>query len=267
MTDLSAVKARSKVVWGSGNYLTVGSRLVLLAEDLCESVPVKGGQRVLDIATGTGNAALAAARRFATVSAVDFVAQMVERGRQRAAAEGLEIDFREGDAEALDFPDESFDVVLSTCGVMFAPDQERAAAEMLRVCRPGGSIGMVNWTPEGLVGAMFKAFAALNPPPAGVNSALRWGTLEGLRQLFGDKVSIDAPVKNLWWRMPSLDDWVAFFAPNFGPAVTLASSLGEDGPARVETALREAAAPYNRAKDGTAIIQQDYREVVIRKPA
>ena len=267
MTDLSAVKARSKVVWGSGNYLTVGSRLVLLAEQLCESVPVRGGDRVLDVATGTGNAALAAARRFATVAAIDFVPQLVERGRQRAAAEGLEVDFREGDAEALDFPDESFDVVLSTCGVMFAPDQERAAAEMLRVCRPGGSLGMVNWTPEGLVGEMFKAFAELSPPPAGVSSPLRWGTLEGLRELFGDKVSIEAPIRNLWWRMPSLDDWTAFFAPNFGPAVTLAAGLGDDGPARVEAALREAVAPYNRAKDGTAIIQQDYREVVIRKPA
>jgi ubiquinone/menaquinone biosynthesis C-methylase UbiE len=163
VTDLQAVKERSRVAWGAGDYTTVGCRIQYLAELLCEAVPVRAGNRVLDVATGTGNAALAAARRFADVTAIDFVPDLMVRGRRRAEAEGLEIDFREGDAEALDFADDSFDVVLSTCGVMFTPNQERAAAELMRVCRPDGAIGMVNWTPEGLVGAIFRAMGRWYP--------------------------------------------------------------------------------------------------------
>lgn len=267
MTDLAAVKARSRVVWGAGDYATVGVRILLVAELLCEAVPVRGGDRVLDVATGTGNAALAAARRFAEVTAIDFVPDLLVRGRQRAAAEGLEVEFREGDAEALDFPDESFDVVLSTCGAMFAPDQERVAAELLRVCRPGGAVGMVNWTPEGLAGAIFRTVGMLVPPPAGVKPATRWGTETGLAELFGDKVSVIAPLRSFWFRMPSLEDWADFFVANFGPTVKAAEALGEGGPAQVRAALLEAGAPYNRATDGTAVLQQDYLEVVVRKPA
>lgn len=267
MTDLQAVKERSRVVWGSGDYTTVGCRIQFLAELLCEAIPVRAGDRVLDVATGTGNAALAAARRFADVTAVDFVPDLMARGRMRAEAEGLEIDFREGDAEALDCADGSFDVVLSTCGVMFAPDQERAAAELLRVCRPGGAIGMVNWTPEGLVGAIFRAMGALVPPPAGLKPAVRWGTESGLRELFGDQVTIAAPVRSFWFRMPSMAEWAEFFADNYGPTVKAAEALGPGGREKVVAALIEAGAPYNHATGGTAELQQDYLEVVIRKPA
>ena len=266
MTDLAAVKARSRIIWGSGDYATVGSRILHLAELLCEAVPVRGGDRVLDVATGTGNAALAAARRFGDVVAVDFVPGMLERARQRAAAEGLPVDFREGDAEALDFADGSFDVVLSTCGVMFAPDQERAAAELLRVCRPGGAIGMVNWTADGFVGALFRMQAGLVPPPPGVKPAVRWGTEEGLRELFGPDVAIEAPLRSHWWRLPSIDDWVEFFAVNYGPSVKAAEAAGPDGPALLRAGLVEVASAFNRATDGTALLQQDYLEVVIRKP-
>lgn len=267
MTDLQAVKERSRGVWGAGDYTTVGCRIQYLAELLCEAIPVRAGDRVLDVATGTGNAALAAARRFAAVTAIDFVPDLMARGRRRVEAEGLEVDFRQGDAEALDFPDDTFDVVLSTCGVMFAPDQERAAAELLRVSRPGGAIGMVNWTPEGLVGAMFRAMGALVPPPPGVKPAVRWGSEQGLRELFGDKVAIMAPVRSFWFRMPSVAAWATFFADNYGPTVKAAAALGPNGRETVVAALIEAAAPFNRATDGTAELQQDYLEVVIRKPA
>lgn len=265
MADLAAVKARSRVMWGSGDYTTIGSRILHLAELLCEAVPVRGGDRVLDVATGTGNAALAAARRFADVVAIDFVPGMLERARQRAAAEGLSVDFREGDAEALDFPAGSFDVVLSTCGVMFAPDQERAAAELLRVCRPGGAIGMVNWTADGFVGALFRMQAELVPAPPGVKPPVRWGTEEGLRELFGPDVSIEAPRRTYWWRLPSIEDWVDLFATNYGPSVKAAEALGADGEARIRAGLAEVATAFNRAGDGTALIQQDYLEVILRK--
>jgi ubiquinone/menaquinone biosynthesis C-methylase UbiE len=267
VTDLQAVKERSRVVWAAGDYTTVGCRIQYLAELLCEAIPVRAGDRVLDVATGTGNAALAAARRFADVTAIDFVPDLLARGRRRAEAEGLEVDFREGDAEALDFADESFDVVLSTCGVMFAPDQERAASELLRVCRPGGAVGMVNWTPEGLVGAIFRAMGALVPPPPGGKPAVRWGSEEGLRELFGDKVTITAPVRSFWFRMPSLEDWANFYADNYGPTVKTVEALGSGGREAVVAAMIDAAKPFNRAIDGTAELQLDYLEVVIRKPA
>jgi ubiquinone/menaquinone biosynthesis C-methylase UbiE len=266
VTDLQAVKERSRVAWGAGDYTTVGCRIQYLAELLCEAVPVRAGNRVLDVATGTGNAALAAARRFADVTAIDFVPDLMVRGRRRAEAEGLEIDFREGDAEALDFADDSFDVVLSTCGVMFTPNQERAAAELMRVCRPDGAIGMVNWTPEGLVGAIFRAMGALVPPPPGVKPAVRWGSQDGLRELFGDKVTIDAPVRSFYLRMPSMIEWANFYADYYGPTVKTIEALGPNGREAVVAALIEAGTPYNRATDGTAELPLDYLEVVIRTP-
>jgi SAM-dependent methyltransferase len=173
--DIATIKQRQQAAWASGDYSAVGTRLLLTAELLCESVDLRAGERVLDVACGNGNASLAAARRFCQVTGVDYVPSLLERARQRATAEGLEVTFQEADAEDLPFPDGSFDVVLSTCGAMFAPDQERTASELLRVCRPGGRIGMVNWVPDGYVGELFRAIGRHLPPPPGVRPPVLLG--------------------------------------------------------------------------------------------
>ena len=187
--NLAAVKSRQQQMWSSGDYSAVGATLQIVAEDLCEAVDLRAGERVLDVATGSGNAALAAARRFADATGVDYVPDLLDRGWARSAAEALPIDLREGDAEALPFADESFDVVLSTFGVMFAPDQEKAAQELLRVCRPGGRIGLANWTPDGFIGEIFRTNGRHVPPPAGLKSPVLWGTDLRLRELFGDGIA------------------------------------------------------------------------------
>src|SRR5215207_4271105 len=174
--DLATIKARQQMAWGSGDYAMIGTTLQIVAERLCEAVDLRSNQRVLDVAAGNGNATLAAARRFAEVVSTDYVGALLERGRERAAAERLPVAFREADAEALPFPDAGFDVALSTFGVMFTPDQERAAAELVRVVRPGGRIGLANWTPEGFIGQIFKTIGQHVPPPAGVKSPALWGT-------------------------------------------------------------------------------------------
>src|SRR6516164_1725008 len=186
--DLAAIKGRQRVAWGSGDYAIVGTTLQIVGERLCEAIDLRSSQRVLDVAAGNGNATLAAARRFADVVSTDYVGALLDRGRERAEAERLPVTFQEADAENLPFADASFDVVLSTFGVMFTPNQERAAAELVRVCRPNGRIGLTNWTPEGFVGQMFKIVGRYAPPPAGIQSPVRWGTEAGLDELFGATV-------------------------------------------------------------------------------
>ena len=182
--DLKALKARQQVAWSSGDYAVVGTTLQIVGEELCEALDVRSGQKVLDVAAGNGNASLAAARRWCDVVATDYVPALLERARERAAAERLDIEFREADAEALSFPDGSFDVVVSTFGVMFTPDQDRAAAEMVRVCKRGGKIGLANWTPEGFIGQLFKTIGKHVPPPPGAKSPALWGTRARIAELF-----------------------------------------------------------------------------------
>jgi SAM-dependent methyltransferase len=208
--DIATVKQRQQAAWASGDYAAVGARLLLTAELLCEAVDLRAGQQVLDVACGNGNAALAAARRFCQVTGVDYVPALLDRARQRAAAEGLQATFQDADAEALPFPDNSFDAVLSTCGAMFAPDQERTAAELLRVCRPGGRIGMVNWTPDSYVGELFRAIGRHLPPPPGLRPPVLWGSPERLRELFGPEVTISAPRRTFLWRFPSAEHQAEF---------------------------------------------------------
>src|SRR5512147_2374154 len=176
--DLASIKRRQQTTWASGDYASVAARIPIVAERLCDAADIHAGDRVLDVATGTGNAALAAARCGAVVTGVDYVPALLDRGRIRATAEGLEVDYQEGDAEALSFADDSFDAVLSVFGVMFAPDQEKAAAELLRVCRPGGTIALACWTPDGFIGEMFRAMARHVPPPSGLRSPMEWGSEE-----------------------------------------------------------------------------------------
>jgi SAM-dependent methyltransferase len=265
--DIVTVKQRQQTAWASGDYAAVGTRLLLTAELLCESVDLRAGERVLDVACGNGNAALAAARRFCPVVGVDYVPALLERARQRAQAEGLEASFQEADAEALPFPDASFDVVLSTCGAMFAPDQEQTAAELLRVCRPGGRIGMVNWVPDGYVGELFRTIGRYLPPPPGLRPPVLWGSQERLAELFGHEVAISAPRRSFLWRFPSAEHQAAFFATFYGPTVKTLAAVG-DRAADLRADMVEAARRFDVSEDGdTLVLRMDYLEAVIHKPA
>ena len=188
--DLEVVKQVQQKVWSEGDFARIGELAMIVGEELCEAVDVMPGERVLDVACGAGNATMAAARRsWAPVIGLDYVPALIERARERAAGEHLDIDYVEGDAENLPFDDGSFDVVVSTFGAMFAPDQPRTAAELLRVTNSGGRIGMANWVPDGFVGTMFMTISKHAPPPPGIEPPIRWGTEERLRELFGDGIS------------------------------------------------------------------------------
>jgi SAM-dependent methyltransferase len=265
--DIATIKQRQQAAWAAGDYAAVGARLLLTAELLCEAVDLRAGERVLDVACGNGNAALAAARRFCQVTGVDYVPALLERARQRAAAEGLEATFQEADAEDLPFPDASFDVVLSTCGAMFAPDQEQTAAELLRVCRPGGRIGMVNWVPNGYVGELFRAIGRHLPPPPGLRPPVLWGSEERLRELFGPEVTISAPRRSFLWRFPSAEHQAEFFATFYGPTNRALATLGADRAADLKADMVEVARRFDVSGDDTLVLRQDYLEAVIHKPA
>ena len=207
--DVAALKTRQQAAWSSGDYAVVGTTLQIVGEELCEALDLRAGQSVLDVAAGNGNASLAAARRWCDVTATDYVPALLERARERARAERLNIAFREADAEALPFRDKSFDVVVSTFGVMFTPDQERAASELVRVTKPGGKIGLANWTPEGFIGQLFKTIGKHLPPPAGVKSPASWGTRARLAELFEPHASsIEAPKRHFVFRYRSPEHWL-----------------------------------------------------------
>jgi SAM-dependent methyltransferase len=265
--DLATVKQRQQAAWASGDYAAVGARLYLTSELLCEAVDLRAGQRVLDVACGSGNAALAAARRFCPVVGVDYVPALLERARRRAEAEGLEATFQDGDAEALPFPDDSFDVVLSACGAMFAPDQEQTAAELLRVCRPGGRIGMVNWVPDGYVGELFRTIGRYLPPPPGLRPPVLWGSQERLAELFGPQVTISAPRRSFLWRFPSAEHQAGFFASFYGPTNKALAALGADRAADLKADMVKVARRFDVSDDDTLVLRQDYLEAVIDKPA
>jgi SAM-dependent methyltransferase len=261
--DLGAVKVRQQQMWATGDYAEVGARLQIVSEMLCEAVDLRAGERVLDVATGSGNTALAAARRFCDVTGIDYVPALLERGRERAEAERLPVDFREGDAEQLDLPDTSFDVVLSTFGQMFAPDQQRTASEMLRVCRSGGRVGMANWTPEGFIGEIFRTIGRHVPPPPGVAPPARWGTEDGLRDLFGDGVSsMDVARRTYVFRFLSPEHWLEFFQTHYGPTVTAFGRLDAAGQAGLGGDILDVLRRFNRSESETLAVPSEYLEVV-----
>lgn len=265
--DTTAIKTKQRSAWSSGNYATVACRFPLTAELLCEAVDLRAGEVVLDAACGTGNAALAAARRFTRVTGADYAPALLEVARRRADTEGLAIEFVEADVEALPFPDDGFDAVLSTCGAMFAPDQERTAAELLRVCRPGGRIGMVNWTPDSYVGALFRAIGQRLPPPPGLRPPVEWGRAERLRELFGSEVTIEAPRRRFLWRFPSAEFQADFFAANYGPTHTTLAALDPAGAAELRDEMVAIARQLDVSDDATLVLPMDYLEVLVTKPA
>jgi SAM-dependent methyltransferase len=261
--DLGAVKARQQATWSDGNYSVIGSTLSLISELLVDSVDPDAGWRVLDVATGNGNAALAAARYGCHVTGVDYVPALLEDGRRRAQAEGLAVTFTEGDAEALPFPDASFDAVLSTLGVMFAPDQDKTASELLRVCRPGGRIGLANWTPDSFVGQMFKVIGRHVPPPPGVRSPALWGTKERLGELLGEGVSsVQVTRRQFVFRYTSPQQWVEAFRTYYGPMVRAFAALDSDRQKQLTEDLLDLAGSMNRAAGPVMAVPSDYLEVV-----
>jgi ubiquinone/menaquinone biosynthesis C-methylase UbiE len=263
--DLAAIKSRQQVAWGSGDYAMIGTTLQIVGELLCEAVDLRSNQRVLDVAAGNGNATLAAARRFADVVSTDYVGALLDRGRERAKADRLPVTFQEADAEALPFADASFDVVLSTFGVMFTPNQEQAANELRRVCRPGGKIGMANWTPESFIGKLFKIIGHYVPPALGMKSPALWGSKAYLDTLFGSNVTVAAERKNFVFRYKSPKHWVEIFRNYYGPVVKTFAAIDPQGREALESDLDYLLNKLNIAEDNTLVIPSEYLEVVITK--
>ena len=264
--DLAALKQRQQGAWSSGDYAVVGTTLQIVGEQLCEALDLRSGSKVLDVAAGNGNATLAAARRWCDVTSTDYVPALLERGRERAAAERLTITFREADAEALPFPDASFDVVVSTFGVMFTPNQDKAAAELARVCRPGGKIGLANWTPQGFIGQLFKTLGKHLPPPAGVKSPALWGTTARLQEMFGGRASeIVAEPRMFVFRYRSPEHWLDVFKSFYGPMLKAFAALDEANQQKLHQDLMMLIGSMNRADDGTVVVHSEYLEAVIGK--
>jgi len=265
--DLIAIKRRQQQAWAAGDFSVIATEQVLVGELLCESVDIHAGQKVLDVATGSGNTALAAARRRGDVIGIDFVPALLERARERAAAERLQITFQHGDAENLPFPDASFDIVLSTFGAMFAPDQEKAARELLRVCRPGGKIGMANWTPDSLVGEVFRVTARHVPPPPGLKSSTLWGTEERLRELLGDGIaSLRTTTRVHVFRNKSARHHEEFLQTCFGPTQKAFEALDAAGREALARDRLDILHRFNRSGDDTLVAPSTYLEVVaVRK--
>ena len=263
--DLAMVKGRQQAAWSSGDYAIVGTTLQIVGERLCEAVDLRSGQRVLDVAAGNGNATLAAARRFADVVSTDYVGALLDRGRERANADRLPVAFQEADAENLPFEDASFDVVLSTFGVMFTPTQEQAASELVRVCRPGGKIGLANWTPESFIGRVFKTIGKYVPPAPGVKSPALWGTRPHLDILFGSKATLRVESKIFNFRYRSPKHFVEVFRNYYGPVLKAFAAIDAEAQKALDADLHALLNEFNAASDGTLVVPSEYLEVVATK--
>ena len=264
--DLAALKTRQQAAWGSGDYAVIGTTLQIVGEMLAEACDLKYDEHVLDVAAGNGMASLAAARRWCDVTSTDYVPALLERGRARALAEGMEIEFREADAENLPFGDNSFDTVLSTFGVMFTPNQERAAAELLRVCKPKGQIGLANWTPEGFIGQVFRTLGKYLPPPSGARSPALWGTRARLGEMFDDGASaIRAEPRTFNFRYRSAEHFLDVFKTFYGPVLKAFAALEPAKQQELADDLHALIVRMNRARDGTMIVPSEYLEVIITR--
>jgi SAM-dependent methyltransferase len=264
--DLGALKARQQGAWSSGDYAVVGTTLQIVGEQLCEALDLRSGQKVLDVAAGNGNATLAAARRWCDVVSTDYVPSLLARGQSRAAAEGLSVKFEEADAEALSFADASFDAVVSTFGVMFTPDQDKAASELLRVCKHGGKIGLANWTPEGFIGQLFKTLGKYLPPPAGAKSPALWGTDARIKEMFGPAAaSINTERRHFVFRYRSPEHFLDVFKSYYGPMLKAFAALDATNQQGLRNDLLALIGRMNRAEDGTLVVPSEYLEILITK--
>jgi ubiquinone/menaquinone biosynthesis C-methylase UbiE len=264
--DLMALKIRQQAAWSSGDYAVVGTTLQIVGEQLCEALDLTPGSKVLDVAAGNGMASLAAARRWCRVTSTDYVPALLRSGRARAEAEGHPIEFIEADAEDLPFADGDFDTVLSTFGVMFTPNQDRAAGELLRVCKPKGQIGLANWTPEGFIGQLFKILGKYLPPPSTAKSPALWGTRERLAAMFGSATSeIKAEARYFNFRYRSPAHFLNVFETYYGPIHRAFASLDQQGQIGLRDDLHALIVRMNRATNGTMIVPSEYLEVVITK--
>ena len=264
--DLTALKARQKAAWSSGNYAVVGTTLQIVGEQLCEALDLRSGSKVLDVAAGNGMVSLAAARRWCDVTSTDYVPALLECGRTRAAAEGFSIQFQEADAESLPFADASFDVVVSTFGVMFTPNQMQAAAELARVCKPKGRIGLANWTPDGFIGQVFKTLGKYLPPPAGAKSPALWGTRAALEEMFNTQAtSIKAEPRMFNFRYRSPENFLDIFKTYYGPVLKAFAALDEASRQQLHNDLYALIVRMNGSGDPTMVVPSEYLEVVITR--
>lgn len=264
--DLNALKTKQQAAWSSGNYAIVGSTLQIVGEELCEALDLRAGSKVLDVAAGNGMASLAAGRRWCDVTSTDYVPALLDRGRARAMAEGMTMEFVEADAEKLPFDRDSFDVVLSTFGVMFTPNQDKAASELLRVCRPKGQIGLANWTPDGFIGQVFKTLGKYLPPPAGAKSPALWGTRARLDEMFdADANSIKTASRVFNFRYRSADHFLDVFRTFYGPVLKAFAALEPAKQEELHNDLHALIVRMNRASDGTMVVPSEYLEIVITK--
>jgi SAM-dependent methyltransferase len=262
--DYAAIKQRQQATWASGDYQMIATQIQLVSELVIEALDVHSTERVLDVATGSGNAAIAAARRGCVVVGVDYVPELLDRARRRADAEGLTIEFVVGDAEALPFEDDSFDVASSVFGSMFAPNQEQTASELVRVVRPGGRIGLASHTPDGFIGQLFKTIGRHVAPPAGLRSPILWGTEERLAELFGDSATqIRGEKRNYVFRDRSPEHFVDYWATYYGPTVKAFETVGAAGHDALSADILELIAWFNRADDGTMVVPNEYLEAVV----
>ncbi|HSX95423.1 MAG TPA: class I SAM-dependent methyltransferase [Hydrogenophaga sp.] len=263
--DFAAIKQRQQATWASGDYAAIGTTLQIVGETLAEAADVRADEAVLDVAAGNGNATLAAARRHAKVTSTDYVQSLLDKGRARAQAEGLNVHFQLADAEALPFGDASFDVVLSTFGVMFTPNHQQAASEMLRVTRPGGRIALANWTPAGFIGRLFKVIGAHVPPPAGVQPPSLWGTEPHIVELFGAQAAkIRCERRHFHFRYRSAAHWVQVFREVYGPTHKAFAALDAAGAASLERGITALLDELNTAP-GSLVVPSEYLEIVVTK--
>jgi SAM-dependent methyltransferase len=264
--DFTAIKQRQQATWASGDYAAIGTTLQIVGETLAEAADVRAGQAVLDVAAGNGNASLAAARRHAVVTSTDYVQGLLDKGRARALAENLPMQFRLADAEALPFDNASFDIVLSTFGVMFTPDHRRAASEMLRVVRPGGRIAMANWTPAGFIGRLFKVIGAHVSPPAGVQPPSTWGNEPHIVELFGAQAAqIRCERRHFNFRYRSAAHWVQVFRELYGPTHKAFGALDAAGALSLERAITALLDELNVAGPDSLVVPSEYLEIVITR--
>ncbi len=264
--DFGAIKQRQQATWASGDYAILGTTLQIVGENLAEAVDLRAGEQVLDVAAGNGNATLAAARRFAHVTSTDYVPELLEKGAERARANGLDVRFQVADAEALPFVDGSFDVVLSTFGVMFAPDQDRAARELTRLVRSGGRIGLASWTPEGCIGDLFRLIASYVPPPAGLRSPMLWGTEPRIVELFGsDAIDIRSARRHFKFRYQSAAHWIEVFRNFYGPIYKVYAALDPDRQASLSQDIGALLERLNVGDAHSLVVPSEYLEVVITR--